>query len=202
MRDRNLRFASLVLAASLSPLLLPGCGGGGDGGMTPNPVVASFSGSGAASTPNFVRLTGAAAGDTVIVSVKITGPTTSSDLYAFAFDLVLGNASVAQYVAGSVVAGPALVPVAGFDIEALASQQGNRVVVGVAKLGGTSGSGNPIGATEETVVSLTFRVLTPGSTTLTIDGDDAGGDPLCLDSDLNVIGSITFDSGNAILSGS
>jgi hypothetical protein len=162
------------------------------------PINAAFTGSGSASAPDFVRLTGVAAGNTVVVSVKITGPTTSSDLYAFAFDLVIGNASVAQYVPGSVVAGAALVD-GGQGVEALASQQGNRVVVGVTKLGDVSG--NPIGAGEETVVSLTFRVLVAGSTTLSIQGT-SGGSPVCLDSDLNVIGSITFDSASATLSGS
>ena len=188
-----------IAAMVVAPLALPGCGGGGggDGGMMPAPIVASFSGSGTASAPDVVRLTGSPSGNTVVVRVVVGGPTTSSDLYSFAFDLVLGDASVATYVAGSAAFGTALTLSGGQTSAVEATLQGNRVVVGVTKLGG--GSGNAV-ATEQTVVSLTFRLLKAGSTTLTIEGAP-GGSPACLDSAGVAIPSIVFDAAPATLSG-
>jgi len=188
-----------IAAMVVAPLALPGCGGGGggDGGMMPAPIVASFSGSGTASAPDVVRLTGSPSGNTVVVRVVVGGPTTSSDLYSFAFDLVLGDASVATYVAGSAAFGTALTLSGGQTSDVEATLQGNRVVVGVTKLGG--GSGNAV-ATEQTVVSLTFRLLKAGSTTLTIEGAP-GGSPACLDSAGVAIPSIVFDAAPATLSG-
>lgn len=189
-----------IVAMVLAPMALPGCGGGGggDGGMMPAPVVARFTGTSAASAPNLVRLTGSPSGNTVVVRVVVGGPTTSSDLYSFAFDLVLGDTSVATYVAGSATFGTALTLSGGQTSDVEATLQGNRVVVGVTKLGG--GAGNGV-ATEQTVVTLTFRVLKAGSTTLTFAGAPPSGSPACLDSNLATIPSIAFDAGSATLSG-
>ena len=169
--------------------------------MMPAPIVASFSGSGTASAPDVVRLTGSPSGNTVVVRVVVGGPTTSSDLYSFAFDLVLGDASVATYVAGSAAFGTALTLSGGQTSAVEATLQGNRVVVGVTKQQGVSNSGAGNGVpSEQTVVSLTFRLLKAGSTTLTIEGAP-GGSPACLDSSGAAIPSIVFDAAPATLSG-
>lgn len=190
-----------IVAMVLAPMALPGCGGGGgnDGGgvMTP-PIVAAFSDSGASSAANLVRMTGSPSGNTVVARVVVGGPTTSSDLYSFAFDLVIGDTSVATFVAGSATFGTALTLSGGQTSSVQATLQGNRVVVGVTKVGG--GSGNAV-ATEQTVVTLTFRLLKAGSTTLTIAGAP-GGSPACLDSAGVGIPSIVFDAGSATLTGS
>jgi hypothetical protein len=189
-----------IVAMVVVPMALPGCGGGGDGdgGMMPAPIVAGFGTSGTASAPDLVRLTGSPSGDTVVVRVVVGGPTTSSDLYSFAFDLVLGDTSVATYVAGSATFGTALTLSGGQTSSVQATLQGNRVVIGVSKLGGGSGNAVP---TEQTVVSLTFRVLKAGSTTLTFEGAPPSGSPACLDSSGAVIPSIVFDAAPATLSG-
>jgi hypothetical protein len=166
----------------------------------PPAITASFTGTGTGTAADFARLTGgSASGDTVTVNVVIGGPTTSSDLYSFAFDLVLGDTTVAQYVSSSVTAGTALTVVGLQSVEALASTSGSRVVVGVSKTNGGGGNGIPMG--EPVVVSLTFRLLKTGSTTLAIAGAP-GGSPECLDSLGIAIPSITFDAGNATLTGS
>jgi hypothetical protein len=193
--------ASIVAMVLVVLPALPGCGGGDDGGggTMPPPVVAAFAESGTASAPDLVRLTGTASGNTVVVRAVVGGPTTSSDLYSFAFDVVIGDTSVATFVAGTASFGTALTLSLGQTSSAQATLQGNRVVVGVSKLGGGAGNGVP---TEQTVVSLTFRLLRAGSTTLTFGGAPPGGSPLCLDSGGVVIPSIVFDSASATLSGS
>jgi hypothetical protein len=189
-----------IVAMVVVPVALPGCGGGGDGdgGMIPAPIVAGFATSGTSSAPDLVRLTGSPSGNTVVVRVVVGGPTTSSDLYAFAFDVVIGDTGVATLVAGSATFGSALTLSGGQTSEALATLQGNRVVVGVTKLGGGSGNAVP---TEQTVVSLTFRILRAGSTTLTFSGAPPSGNPQCLDSTGAAIPSIVFDAAPATLSG-
>ena len=79
----------------------------------------------------------------------------------------------------------------------LASQHGNRVVVGVSKTGG--GEGNRIDGPEEPVVRLTFRVLATGATDLTLAGSPANpqnptGAPAALDSAGAVVPGVTFDA--------
>lgn len=195
------RAALLVLVALLAGF---GCGGsGGGGGVTPlpmpNPIAASFAESGTAASPDQVRLRGTAVGTDVVVDVVIAGATTSSDLYSFAFDLVLSDASVATYVAGSATFGSALTLGAGQTGEALASQGGSRITVGVSKVGG--GAGNGVGATEEVVASLRFRVLKREMTTLTIEGSPPNP-PAALDSTGAVIASVVFDAAAAAIGGS
>ncbi len=195
---------AVILAGSM--LGSWGCDGDGGGGviMPPPGIAASFTSSGTASAPDRVRFTaGSIQGDMAVVHVSIGGPTTSSDIYSFAFDVVLGSSSVATYVSGSATAGDALVPSAGQGVivEAEASSQApNRVVVGVTKSGG--GLGNGVAAGEATIVRLTFRVLTRGTTTLSLEGAPGGQGPVALDSTGAVIGSIGFDAAPASLSGS
>ncbi len=201
-----LRVVAFWLGAA--SLLAVGCGGGssgGGGGTTPDPIAAAFAGSGTARTANLVRMTGqAATSDRVRVDVVIGGPTTSSDIYSFAFDIIIGNTAIAEYVGASASAGDALTTSGGQSIQTLVSQEGNRVVVGVTKSGG--GAGNGIADAEPTVVSLVFRIKAKGVSTLTFDGSPTNpqhisAEPSALDSVGNRIDSITFDGSSARISG-
>ena len=147
-------------------LLATGCGGGGGGGVTPPTLVPSFS-TGTVAGPDIVRLRGGSvAGDTITVEVAIGGPTTGDDLYAFAFDLLLSDTTIVRFVDGSEVAGNVLVAGAGQSIDVQAKTQGDRVVVGITKLGG--GAGNRVTAAEAVIVRLAFRGIAPGSSTIAI----------------------------------
>jgi len=190
----------LVIVASA------GCGGGSGGGITGPSIVADFIESGTASTANRVRLVdGSVSDDRVTIQVAIAGPTTSPDLYAFAFDLLISDPTVAQYVPNSAAFGSALVLGSGQQQAVLVSQSGDRIIVGVSKTGG--GSGNGIGASEESILSLTLRVLREGATDVTIVGSPGNPhnptpDPAALESNGTVIGSVTFDAASATLAGS
>ncbi|MBZ5639114.1 MAG: hypothetical protein LAO51_10230 [Acidobacteriia bacterium] len=166
-------------------------------------LTASFTGSGTSVAPDHVRLRpGSGSGDRVTVEVAIGGQTTSTDLYYFAFDLVLGDSSVAEYVSGTAVFGDALTLSGSQTGSAQGAQNGNRVVVGVTKLGG--GSGNGVTATEAIVVCLTFRVKKAGTTTLAIAGSTSPqnptGDPAAVDSHGGVVQTVHFDTASAVIS--
>jgi hypothetical protein len=162
---------------------------------------ASFTGSGTSPVANLVYLRGGTvSGDTVTVEVVIVGPTTSQDLYSFVFDLVLGDPTVAAYQPGTAVFGTALTIGAGQGQLVQAVQNGDRVVCGVTKTGG--GAGNGVGNLQATTLSLVFTALKSGTTTLTLAGPPNGTDPEALDSNGAEIGSITFDTTAAHISGS
>ena len=196
-----------ILMAGL--LLLLGCGGGSSSGDPTQPAVsAQFTASGTAAAPNLVRMTQAVVDrDLVRINIVLGGPTSSSDIYSFAFDLVLSDASVASYVAGTAQAGNALQPTGGQTIAVFAnpdSARPNRVVVGVSKVGG--GSGNGVGTSEEAVVSLVFRVLRRDVTSITFGGSSSNPtspnfNPVALNSANTVIGSVDFDPAAVRLTG-
>ena len=142
-------------------------------------------------------------GNVATLEVAISGPTTSPDVYGFAFDLVLSNPAAAQYVAGSAQFGSALTPDGGQTGIALAEQLGDRVVVGATLSGG--GAGDQIGAGEAAILSLRFRVLAFATTEIRFGGStdpvDPTTDPAALDSSGSVIGSVVLDPAPAGLSG-
>ncbi len=188
-----------TLALTLAPL---GCGGGGGDGN--EPIVAGFVASGTPAAPKLVRLAGRALdNDTVQVDVVLDGPTASSDIYSFAFDIELSDTTVARYISGSAQFGNALELLAGQGSSVLVSQQGNRVVVGVSKTGG--GPGNGFGAEQRLVVRLLFAVTARGSTNLLFRGSSDPGnptaDPAALDSQGQVIPEIVFDTAAAKIAG-
>ena len=128
-----------------------------------------------------MRLTGGAERqDLLTIEVSISGPTASGDLYAFAFDLLLSDPEVAEYVPGSAACGDALVLIGGQTCEALAAQTGDRVTVGVTKLG--AGPGNGVTGQDVAIVLLDFRVLEPGTTDVTMTGSPPADDPAAIDS--------------------
>jgi len=184
-------------------IVVPGVAcGGGSGGMTTNGLQASFTGSGTPASPDQVRLTGSASGDRVLLEVAVAGPTTSDDLYAFAFDVVLGNPAVLGFVAGSAVLGQALSTEGCLGETVLAQQSDDRIVVGISKLGSCPGNGVPAG--ERTLVRLTLRALDAGSCTVSIAGAPTGtrrvaGEPTAYDSSLSPVDTIRFDEAAATI---
>ena len=180
-------------------LCAAGCGSsGGGGGVVVPGIGASFSASGTASTPNGIRVTGTASGDLVTLQVAITGQTTSTDLYSFAFDLLLGDPTVVELIGGTVNFGTALTLSGVQTGEVLATLNGDRITVGVSKLGG--GAGNAVGAAEETIVSVTVRVVQLGTTSIEITGSPPNN-PAALDSTGAVINGLNFDGAAATIVG-
>jgi hypothetical protein len=194
----------LPLFLGISVVLAPACGGGGSDPVAPA-ATAQFTPSGTAAAPNGVRLVLASSNaDTATLNVMVGGPTTSSDLYSFAFDIVLGDPTVATYVTGSARIGDALQATGSQTRSLLVSQSAGRIVVGVSKLGG--GPGNAVQDPEEILLSLTLRVLERDITTLTLAGSTADpgnptNAPVALDSAGAVIGSVRFDPDPATLAG-
>jgi hypothetical protein len=197
------RLPALAALLLFIAALATGCGGGSGGGSNPGSIFtdlsASFFDSGTEGNPNLIRMTGSSTGNLVEVEVVIGGPTTSTDLYSFVFDLVLSKPDVAEYVDGSAILGTALTTSGNQSLQVLASQQGARVTVGVTKLGGGPGNG-VTAAGESTVVGLVFRLLRPGTTTLTIAGSP-GYEPTAQDSAGGTVDSVDFDANSARLIG-
>jgi len=193
-----MRRSSIVCVVTLALLGLfsASCGGGGGGGsVVPPSLTVTFSDSGTASAPDRVRLIGTPSGERVLVDVVLAGPTTSDDISSFAFDVEIGDTTVLAYGDVAAVAGPALFTPGCIDPTVLAGQSGDRVVVGVAKLG-CAGNGLPAG--EEAIVTLSFRVLKEGTSTLSLEGSPTQ-DPTAFDSNTNEIGSIQFDGLSATI---
>lgn len=155
-----------ILVFACLPLLLHCGGDDGTGGMvepTPAPV---FRASGTASAPDLVTLAFGEnrPGSLIQVKVHLGGPHAASDIFAFAFDLVLSNPSVIRSVTAEV--GDALT---GQQLLPPPALVGDRLVVGVSKAGGATG--DSIGASGAAIVSLVFKMdpTMPGTTTLAFD---------------------------------
>jgi hypothetical protein len=169
-------------------------------------VTPAFTTGDPAPAADLVRFTdvAAVAGNLCTVQIAIGGATTDNNYYAFAFDVLISDTTVAQFVAGSDdVTGTFLTN----TVDSQASQSGNRVVVGVSKSGAVAGNGQP--NAEDIVVSLTFRVLKAGSATLTFEGSpqnpalqncSANGPEAIADATGNwgCIASTTFGAGGTI----
>lgn len=189
---------SLLLAVTLvattacdddNPITPPGGG-----------LIASFVGSGAPAAPNRVRLVGGGVDDDLLtVNVALGGPTTSTDIYAFSFDLVLGSSDEIEYVTGSIEPGAMLSSAGCAAVVAFADQNGPRITIGVTKVGACPGNGSTLN--EAIVAHLQFRVLEVSSTTITIEGPSDPGSSVALDSMLDEIASVTFDSDDATILG-
>lgn len=176
------------------------CGGGSDAvnAVLGQELTVQFAPSSTSAAAELVYLrSGAAQGETITVDIEIGGPTTSSDLYSFAFDLVLGDPSVVEYIPGSAVFGDALTIGGSQGTNVLASQSGNRVVIGVSKTGG--GPGNGITNSENTVVSVSLRILRTGTSSIVLDGPPFGGSPAVLDSAGVAVPGVSFDRASATI---
>ncbi len=196
----HLSISCFVLAVAVGL----GCGGGGGDGAVAG-LTASFAESGTPAAPNRVRLTRVSSGgELMTLEAALGGTTTSSDLYSFAFDLVLSDPTVVQYVPNSVQIGTVLTPSGGQTLAVEAVQSGGRIIVGVTKLGG--GAGNGVSASEASIVRLTLKVLKVGTSMISFSGSispsNPTGQPVALDSSGVPIGSVIFDPTPAAISGS
>jgi hypothetical protein len=181
----------LLLLAALA------CSGGSGGSVT-----ATFVPSGTPAAADLVRLRAVGtSGDTVTLEIAVGGPTTTQDLYAVAFDLALGDPDVVRYREGSAELGPLL----GGAAPVLASQNGDRIVVGASRTGGGSGTG--VAAGESVLLRLELELRRTGTSEIRFAGSPANpqnptADPAALDSTGAVIPSIGFDTAPALLEGS
>lgn len=181
----------LVFAVCLG-LVMTGCGGGNDDVFG---LSASLSESGTAAQNNGIRLIeGSTSGDIVTIEV-VCGETDRDDVYGFAFDLVLSDPSVAEYLAGSVEAGDAFPG----NVIATAEQNGERIVIGVSQ---TDQTGDPIPGPESVVIRLALKALEAGTTGISFQGSTGSNpttDPAAVDSSGALIGTIVFDAASATI---
>jgi hypothetical protein len=188
---RRLDFAAAVFLAGL---LMFSCGG--NGGTVPVGIAAEFTESGTQAEDNRVRMVGGSSSEDVVTVEVVCGETDRTDVYGFAFDLVLGDQSVAEYVAGSVQAGNVFQ-----GMLAVAQQNGNRIVIGVSQ---TDQTGDRIPGPESVLLRLNLRVLRTGITTIRFEGStgsNPSNEPSALDSNGNPIGSVVFDPSPASVVG-
>ena len=190
-----MRYGSLI-GLMLVLGLAAGCSDDDDGGAAA--AVAVFTASATAPLADGVRMEGTVVADDMVnIQIVLDGQTTSTDIYAFAFDILLSNSGVVQFIPGSALEGGVLETTPPQDVEVVVSQQGNRVIVGVTKTGG--GAGNGFGMEERTIVSMDFTVSS-GTTSLTFASTPAMKAPAALDSTTANIPSIIFDTVPATIS--
>jgi len=174
------------LVAAFPIAIAVGCGGGGGSGSESAPLCeAVFQRSATTPGPNRVWLTGEVVDQDEIVVDVMVGETTSTDLYSFAFDLVLSRPEAARYDDKYEI-GSALTPASGQRVEAMLSQVADAVVVGVSKVGG--GAGNGVGSGGRRLISLKFRVLGDGVSNVCFARTKV------LDSHGTSIGTVQFDN--------
>ena len=145
-------------------------------------------------------------GARLVVQVVVYGPDTTLDMYAFAFDVKIGDPTVVNFVPGTAVAGNALVPTVGQGVTAIASpdaSDASHIVVGVTKTGGPPGNG--VAGASAVIVELTFDVLKEGVTTLALSGSAGSPSqpPSVLDSAAppQAIAGFSFDAAAATVTG-
>jgi hypothetical protein len=199
MTPNGTRIATRTLiAAAVAVFGLFGYGCGGS--SSSSSLSGSFSPSTTATAAGLVKLVPkTSSGARIVVQAVLYGPDPTLDLYTFAFDVKIGDPSVLRFVAGSAVAGNALVASGSQTITALAAPNGmdvSDIVVGVGKLGG--GAGNGIAGASAVVVELTFDVLKAGTSTLAIATSPA---PAADDSTGAAIGAVTFDAAAGLVTG-
>jgi hypothetical protein len=173
-----------------------GCGGSNNSSS----FSASFTPSTTASAPNLIKIVPkGSASNKLVVDVILYGPTTSTDLNSFSFDVVIGDTAVLGPVPNSAMAGTALTVTAGQTIQALAapdSSDPSHIVVGVSKVG--PGVGNGVAGSSAVVVELSFGFLKAGVSNLSIATSPA---PVAIDHNGTVIGTISFDTAVGSASG-
>ena len=172
-----------------------GCGGGSNSSFS-----AQFTPSATAPALHLIKLVQKShSGGRVVVQAVIYGPDVSLDMFAFAFDVKIGDPTVLKFVAGSAVAGDALQAFAGQSITTVvgpAIGDQSDIVVGVSKLGGPPGNG--VAGASAVIVSMTFQVLKTGTSTLAIAATPT---PSVIDSALAPIAGMTFDAATGSVTG-
>jgi hypothetical protein len=164
-------------------------------------ITAQFLPSSTPQAPLLVKLVPVSvSGPLMVIQAVIYGPDTSLDLYAFAFDIKIGDPTTVKFVAGTAGGDNALTAGDGQTVvtnAAVDAADASHIVLGVSKTGG--GAGNGIAGTSAIVVQMTFQALKAGATTLAITGTSASPSqpPAALDSSLQPIAGITFDASAA-----
>ena len=170
-----------ALTGTLAAIIL-GCGGGGGS----NDVVSHLLCNGtSAPAPDQVTLGCPATGiDSITLSVHLGGQTTSSNIYGLKFDLVF-DPSVVQFEPPAVEGG-FLKQDGASTIMQVGPDPGNpgRLIVAITRQGAVGGL-QATGA-DQTVITLLFRGVATGSTTITFEN------AAVVDSTLQAIPSISF----------
>jgi len=171
-----------ALTGTLAAIIL-GCGGGGGGS---NDVISHLLCSGtSAPAPDQVTLGCPATGiDSITLSVHLGGPTTSSSIYGLKFDLVF-DPSVVQFEPPAMEGG-FLKKDGASTIMQVGPDPGNpgRLIVAITRQGAVGGL--QASSADQTVITLLFRGIATGSTTITFEN------AAVVDSSLQAIPSISF----------
>jgi hypothetical protein len=198
MRSPHTDLARLSLALGLAlSVTLSGCSS-----SKGTSLGAQFTASATATNPGTVKLVQKSkSGARVIVDVVIYGPDAGLDLYAFKFDVKIGDTSIVKFV-----------PQAAYMQSALTAGMGQTISVNVddsvadpslvkcsiQKMGG--GTGNGIAGASAVVIELAFDAKMSGGTTLTLIGEGANP-PQALDSTNAPIAGVSFDIASAGVKG-
>lgn len=177
--------AALLVLLAAPPLVR--CGGSSNPTSAP-PARPTFTPPATAAAPNLVRLTGGdgVRSDRIEIIVGIGGPTTSTDITTYGFDLVVSDPTL---LADTIVAASAGDALDGQDAEktVVASAMTNgRFTFGVTKIV-LGAAGNGVGAAGATIASITFRTLKRGSTAIHLDN------VVALDHTGQAVTTVTFD---------
>jgi len=150
---------SILMMVGL-PLLFH-CGGSSTSNIIEPTKTPVFTSSGTASAKDLVTLAfvETSPGSKIKLDVRLGGPTSSSDLSAFSFSLVLSDPSLVRSVTanqGTVFSG---------EQSFIANLVENKLVIGVTKLGGT---GTGVAADGATILTVEFTMdpTKPGTTEL------------------------------------
>lgn len=197
--SRRSTFALAALGLVVALGTLASCGGGdGGGSTTPPPTPPSYTASPTAPAANLVTMIGSVgSNNTLELIVNLTGPTTANNIYGFAFDLLLSDPSLVAVNGAS--AGNALSD-GPSGKAATAALNGNRITVGVSKLGDDAGNAATTGTS--TVVRITLRTLKQGSSTVRFVGSTPStshADAAALDPNQARIPTIQFDAASGTI---
>jgi hypothetical protein len=186
----------LVIGLGLA-VALAGCGGSKSSSLG-----AQFTASTTATAPGLVKLIQKSkSGARVIVDVVIYGPDAGLDLYAFKFDVKIGDTSIVKFVPQASYMQTALTAGMGQTISVNVDDSAadpSLVKCSIQKTGG--GTGNGIGGASAVVIELAFDAKMSGATTLTLVGEGANP-PQAFDSTNAPIAGVSFDIASAGVKG-
>ncbi len=190
-RCRGCALANRLAVLALTVFVFASCAGSGGLPGSPGAMQPVFYSSGAALAPDLVRLTGGPfTSGQLQLTVTIGGPTTSTDIVGFAFDLVFSDPYLVQVLA--VAPGNAL----GGNVMLLPQQPAihdGRLTVGIVKT--APAAGMQIGAPESTVVTVLLKTMKKGTSTVRFENAAACDSAHADTCQQNPIPSITFDAG-------
>jgi hypothetical protein len=193
---RNLARLPLVVGLGLA-VSLSGCSS-----SKGTSLGAQFTASATAATPGTVKLVQKSkSGARMIVDVVIYGPDAGLDLYAFKFDVKIGDTSIVKFVPQAAYMQTALTAGMGQTISVTVDDSAadpSLVKCSIQKQGG--GTGNGIASASAVVIELAFDAKMSGATTLTLVGEGANP-PQAFDSTNAPIAGVSFDIASAGVKG-